>query len=110
MQALNITLCFIYCPLPKIMKLMLFSRKTESTCTYESTNNHKYIAIYNESTIAHSCVHGKDIDVDIMVLFAPCVDDNTLAIIHVNLVPYFTCTCTQECVIVNFHNAHHEYA
>ena len=25
-------------------------------------------------------------DVDIMVLFAPCVDDNTLAIIHVNLV------------------------
>ena len=38
-------------------------------------------------TITHSCVHGKDInDVDIMVLFAPCVDDNTLAIIHVNLV------------------------
>ena len=25
-------------------------------------------------------------DVDIMVLFAHCVDDNTLAIIHVNLV------------------------
>ena len=50
-------------------------------------------------------MHGKDInDVDIMVLFAPCVDDNTLAIIHVNLVPYFTCTCTQECVIVNFHH------
>ena len=32
-------------------------------------------------------MYGKDInDVDIMVLFAPCVDDNTLAIIHVNLV------------------------
>ena len=29
-------------------------------------------------------MHGKDInDVGIMVLFAPCVDENTLAIVHV---------------------------
>ena len=45
-------------------------------------------------------------DVDIMVLFAPCVDDNTLTIIHVNLVLRLEvyCTCTQECVIVKFHH------
>ena len=52
-------------------------------------------------------MHGKDInDVDIIVLFAPCVDDNTLAIIHVNLVLCLElyCTCTQECVIVKFHH------
>ena len=52
-------------------------------------------------------MQGKDInDVDFMVLFAPCVDDNTLAIIHVNLVLHLVlnCTCTQECVIVKFHH------
>ena len=60
-------------------------------------------------------MHGKDInDVDIMVLFAPCVDDNTLPIIHVNLVLRLElyCTCTQECVIVRFHhimNVHYQF-
>ena len=40
-------------------------------------------------TITHSCVHGKFInDVDIMhgIVVAPCVDENTLVIIHANLV------------------------
>ena len=49
-------------------------------------------------------MHGKDTnDVDIMVL---CVDDNILAIIHVDLVLRLElyCTCTQECVIVKFHH------
>ena len=42
-------------------------------------------------------MHGKVVnDVDIMVLFAPCVDDNTLATIHVNLLlrlvtPFLSC-------------------
>ena len=51
-------------------------------------------------------MHGKVInDVDIMVLFAHCVDDNTLVIIQVSLVLYLrNCTCTQECVIVKFHH------
>ena len=51
-------------------------------------------------------MYGKDInDVDIVV-FAPCVDDNTLAIFHVNLVLRLElyCACTQECVIVKFHH------
>ena len=56
-------------------------------------------------------MHGKVInDVNIMVLFAPCVDDNTLAIIHVNLVLRLVlylhmhtgmCNCTVS--------PHHEY-
>ena len=45
---------------------------------------HDVVRLYNYT---HSCVHGKFInDVDIMALFTPCVDEDTLVIIHVNLV------------------------
>ena len=38
-----------------------------------------------------------------MVLFAPCVDDNTLAII-LSIVDFTAHACTQKCVIVKFHH------